>query len=141
MEIIPYTREYRDDMIFMVLEAKNALGKIPRLNDDLLDVEKNYPGRFWLAVDGGRVVGCVGFTPIEGADEAFLHRLFVKCSKKRRGIGSALLETAEKNMREAGIKLSRVHLGSPREQWFESYAFYPKHGYTEYAPRYMSKKL
>lgn len=141
MEIIPYTREYRDDMIFMVLEAKNALGRIPRLNDDLLDVEKNYPGRFWLAVDGGRVVGCVGFTPIEGTDEAFLHRLFVKCSQKRRGVGSALLETAEKNMREAGIKLSRVHLGSPREQWFESYAFYPKHGYTEYAPRYMSKKL
>lgn len=83
----------------------------------------------------------MGFTPIEGTDEAFLHRLLVKCSQKRRGIGSALLETAEQNMREAGIKLSRVHLGSPREQWFESYAFYPKHGYTEYAPRYMSKKL
>ena len=88
MEIIPYTREYRDDMIFMVLEAKNALGRIPKLNEDLLDVEKNYPGRFWLAVDSGRVVGCVGFTPIEGADEALLHRLFVKCSQKHRGIAS-----------------------------------------------------
>ena len=40
--IIPYNEKYRDDMIFMVLEAKNALGRIPRLNEDLLDIQKNY---------------------------------------------------------------------------------------------------
>lgn len=38
--IIPYDKKYRDDMIFMVLEAKNALGRIPRLNEDLLDIPK-----------------------------------------------------------------------------------------------------
>ena len=38
--IIPYDEKYRDDMIFMVLEAKDALGRIPRLNEDLLDVQK-----------------------------------------------------------------------------------------------------
>lgn len=27
------------------------------------------------------------------------------------------------------------------EQWFESYAFYPKHGYIEYEPRYMMKVM
>ena len=37
--IIPYNEKYRDDMIFMVLEAKDALGRVPRLNDDLLDVQ------------------------------------------------------------------------------------------------------
>ena len=141
MQIVPYSEKYRDDMIFMVLQAKDALGRIPRLNEDLLDVPTNYPDRFWLAVDGGRVVGCVGYTPIADTDEAFLHRLFVKCSMKRRGIGTALLETAECNMRRAGIRVSRIHLGEPREQWHESYSFYPKHGYREYAPRYMSKNL
>lgn len=40
--IIPYDKKYRDDMIFMVLEAKDALGRIPRLNEDLLDIQKNY---------------------------------------------------------------------------------------------------
>ena len=40
--IIPYDEKYRDDMIFMVFEAKDALGRIPRLNEDLLDIQKNY---------------------------------------------------------------------------------------------------
>ncbi len=29
MKIIPFESQYRDDMIFMVLEAKNTLGRIP----------------------------------------------------------------------------------------------------------------
>ena len=44
-------------------------------------------------------------------------------------------------MRRQGIRLSRVHLGEPREQWFESYAFYARHGYREYAERYWMKDL
>ncbi|MBO4384022.1 MAG: GNAT family N-acetyltransferase [Clostridia bacterium] len=145
MEIKLYEDRYRDDLIFMVLEAKDALGRIPRINDDLLDIKGCYFDRgdlFWIAVDeNDRVVGCVGFTTIEGSFEAFVHRLYVKASLKRRGLGSALLETAEGAMRERGVAVSRVHLGEPKEQWFESYSFYPKHGYTEYAPRYMMKRL
>ena len=143
--IIPYDDRYRGDMIAMVLEAKAALGREPRLNEDLLDVKENYLDRgfgFWLALDGdGRVVGCVGWSRKEETGEAFLHRLYVRASCKRQGVGSALLETAEAHMRAAGIKTAHVHLGEPREQWFESYAFYPKHGYTEYALRYMKKEL
>lgn len=29
-------------MIFMVLEAKNALGRVQKLNEDLLDIRKSY---------------------------------------------------------------------------------------------------
>ena len=145
MRIIPYDERYRDDMLFVVLSAKDALGRAPRLNPDLMDVRGNYLDRgdgFWLAIDeDDRVIGCVGYSRIDDTDEAFLHRLFIKPSMKRRGIGSALLETAETAMREKGIRVVRVHLGEPRETWFESYAFYPKHGYVEYAERYMMKKL
>lgn len=144
MTIIPYEDKYRDDMIFMVLEAKDALGRVPHINDDLLAVKENYLDRgfgFWLALDDrDRVIGCVGWARHD-TGEAFLHRLYVKASMKRRGIGSALLETAEAGMRAAGIREAHVHLGEPREQWHESYAFYPKHGYAEYAPRYMVKTL
>ena len=87
------------------------------------------------------MIGCVGYSRVPGTAEAFLHRLYVKASKKRRGIGTALLQTAEAAMRAKGITLCRVHLGEPREQWYESYAFYPKHGYKEYAPRRMRKEL
>ena len=37
--------------------------------------------------------------------------------------------------------VSKVHLGAPKEQWFESYNFYPKHGYVECEPRYMLKRI
>ena len=143
--IIPYEESYRDDMIFMVLSAKNALGRVPRLNVDLLYVKESYFDKgdcFWLALDEtDRVVGCVGYSSVEDSTEVFLHRLFVKPELKRRGIGSALLETAEAHLRAAGKTAVCVHLGEPKEMWFESYAFYPKHGYAEYAPRYMRKCL
>ena len=42
MRIIPYEDRYRDDMIFMILEAKDALGRVPGLNEDLLDIRTNY---------------------------------------------------------------------------------------------------
>ena len=132
--IIPYDERWRDDMIFVVLAAKDALGRAPRLNPDLLDVRANYLDRgdgFFLALDeNDRVVGCVGYSRIDGTDAAFLHRLFVKPALKRRGIGSALLQACEAAMRDAGIRVARIHLGEPRDQWFESYAFYPKHGYA-----------
>ena len=33
-----YEEKYRDDLIFMVLQAKDALGRIPSINADLLDI-------------------------------------------------------------------------------------------------------
>ncbi len=145
MTIKPYEEKYRDDLIFMVLQAKDALGRKPTINEDLLDITTNYFERgdmFWVAVDeDDRVMGCVGYSRTENLSEAFLHRLFVKASQKRSGIGTALLKTAEEYMRNKGITVSLVHLGEPKEQWFESYSFYPKHGYCEFEPRYMKKNL
>ena len=144
MRIIPSAEEYRDEMMEMVRSAKKALGREPRLNEDLLDVRGNYLDKgdmFFLAVEDGRVLGCGGFSREPGTDEAFVHRLYVRPDKKRRGIGSALLCAVEEAMRERGVKISRVHMGAPREQWFESYSFYPARGYEECAPRYMWKKL
>ena len=139
MQIVPYEEKYRDDMIFMVLEAKDALGRVPTLNEDLLRVREHYGGRFWLALgDGDRVVGCVGYEPF-ARDAAKLHRLYVKASLKRRGIGSALLETAERHIKADGYRYSVVHLGGAA--YYESRQFYPKHGYVEYEPDYMRREL
>ena len=143
MKIIPFERQYRDDMIFMVLEAKNALGRIPRLNEDLLDIQANYLDNgdmFWLALDEeSRVIGCIGYNSIEGTTEVKLHRLYIKYNLKRQGIGSALLETVERHIKAQGKTAAIVHLGG--KEYFESYQFYPKHGYTEAAPRCMKKCL
>ena len=142
MKIIEYNEKYRDDMIFMVLEAKNALGRVPHLNDDLLDVVTNYIAlgdRFWLAIDDNdRVIGCIGFNRYSN-DTAKLHRLYVKYNLKRRGIGTALLKTAEQYIKTAGYKYSIVHLGG--KEYFESKQFYPKHGYVAYGNGFMQKEL
>ena len=145
MRIKPYEEKYRDDLIFVVLQAKDALGRKPSINPDLLDIKGNYFDRgdmFWVAIDeNDRVIGSVGYSKIENTNEAFVHRLYVKASEKHKGIGTALLDVAENEMMRQGIVVSLVHLGEPKEQWFESYSFYPKHGYCEYAPRYMRKNL
>ena len=145
MIIKPYEDQYRDDLIFMVLQAKDALGRKPSINPDLLDIKANYFDRgdmFWVAIDEeDRVVGCVGYSGTADTSEAFIHRLYVKACEKHKGIGTALLQTAENEMRKRGISVSLVHLGEPKEQWIESYSFYPKHGYCEYEPRYMRKDL
>ena len=143
MKIIPYEEQYRDDLIFMVLQAKDALGRKPSINPDLLDIKGNYLDRgdmFWIALnESDRVIGCIGYHITDNT--AHLHRLFVKPLEKRKGIGTALLKIAETKLKQQGVAVSIVHLGAPKEQWFESYSFYPKHGYYEYAPRYMRKDL
>lgn len=143
MKIISYEEQYRDDMIFMVLEAKNALGRIPRLNEELLDIKANYLDKgdmFWLALDeDDRVIGCIGYNSIPDTAEVRLHRLYVKCTQKRQGIGTALLRTAEEHAKSRGKTAASVHLGG--KEYFESRKFYPKHGYVEYKPSYMKKEL
>ena len=140
-----YEEKYRDDLIFMVLQAKDALGRKPSINEDLLDIKANYFDRgdmFWIAVnEDDRVIGCIGYSRCEDPSEAFLHRLYVKSTLQHKGIGTALLHTAEHEMRKQGITVSLVHLGTPKDQWFASYHFYPKHGYREYQSGYMQKEL
>lgn len=145
LKIITYEDRYRDDLIFMILEAKNALGRVPSLNSDLLEIKKNYfdsGDMFWLAIDeNDRVIGSVGYRSVDATDEVWLHRLFVKYNRKHEGIGTQLLKTAEVYVKQKGKKAIKVHLGTPREQWFESYEFYSKYGYREYEKQYMRKEL
>ncbi len=144
MRIVEYQDKYKSDLIFMVLEAKNALGAVPGLNEDLLDVQANYFDKgdmFWLAIDeNDRVIGSVGYSSVEGSDDVWLHRLFVKYNLKRKGIGGALLQMAESNIKSKGKTAIRIHLGEQR-YYFESYSFYLKHNYKQYDERYMIKNL
>jgi len=140
MRIVEFDDKYRDDMIFMVLDAKNALGVMPRLNNDLLDIQSNYyenGTKFWLALDEkDRVVGCLGYVDL-GFGAAKLHRFYVKSELKRKGIGSQLLQVAEDAISVAGYREILVHLGGP--EFFESKSFFPKKGYIEYQPNWMKK--
>lgn len=144
MRIIKFDDKYRDDMIFMILEAKNALGRVPGLNPDLLDINANYfdnGDMFWLALDDNdRVIGSVGYRTQDNKNDVTLHRLFVKYNLKHQGIGTALLQTAESYIKAEGKENIYLNLGVG-DEWFESRAFYAKHGYAEYEPNKMKKEL
>ena len=144
MKIIKFEDKYRDDMIFMILEAKNALGRVPGLNPDLLDIKKNYFDKgdmFWIALDeNDRVIGSVGFNTNKNEKEVTLHRLFVKFNLKHQGIGTALLKNAEQYIKSKNKNTVYVNLGKG-EEWFESRFFYAKHGYIEYETYKMKKSI
>ena len=141
MKIILFEEKYRDDMIFMVLSAKNAIGRIPRLNMDMLDIKSNYFDKgqpYWIAIDEfDRVIGCIG-TKTDEVGNLFLSHLYIKYDLKRHGIGSKLLEIAETSAKERGYKEIHVHLG---KDYLESHIFYPKHGYKQYKDLYLKKEL
>lgn len=143
VRIIPYEDSYRDDMIFMVLSAKDALGRVPQLNPDLLDIPGCYLQKgdpFWLALEeGNRVVGCIGYHSIAETSEVKLQRLYVKPDRKRQGIGSLLLAEAEAHAVARGKTAAWVHLGG--SAYFESRLFYPARGYEPVGPDQMKKTL
>ena len=141
MKIIDFEDKYRDDLIFMVLSAKNALGRVPRLNEELLDIKSNYFDKghpIWIALDEfDSVIGCIG-TRLDESGNLFLSHLYIKFDQKRHGIGSKLLALAEESAIKRGYKEVYVHLG---KDYLESHIFYPKHGYKEYKDCYMKKEL
>ncbi len=140
MKIIEYQEKYRDDLIYMVLNAKVAIGRLPRINEEFLHMQESYFDKgqcFFLALNEfDRVIGCIG-TKFED-NKLFLSHLFVNVEYKRKGIGSKLLEKAENFAREKGYHEIHVHLG---ESYLESHVFYPKHGYKEYKKDYLKKQL
>ena len=141
-KIRQYDDHYRDDMIFMVLSAKDALHKIPSINPDLLDIKANYLDKgdmFWVALgENNRVVGCVGYETIKPL-EARIHRLYIKPELKRQGIGSALLETLVKYVKEKGYNKLSIHTGD--EKYWESKLFYEAKGFVEVEPNILERMI
>ena len=141
-KIKQYDDFYRDDMIFMVLSAKDALRKVPSINPDLLDIKTNYIDKgdmFWIALgENNRVIGCVGYETIKPL-EARIHRLYIKPELKRQGIGSALLETLVKYVKEKGYNKLSIHTGD--EKYQESKLFYKAKGFIEVEPNILERDI
>lgn len=141
MKIKIFEEKYRDDMIFMILESKNALGRIPHLNEELLDVVGNYfstGNMFWIAIDDNdRVIGCIG-TKIVSPNEMWLKRLYVKSTMKRQGIGKKLYKKAEEFALQKSIDTIYTRFSS---DYTEAQTFYPSMGFEETAPYDMVKHL
>jgi putative acetyltransferase len=93
-------------------------------------------GRFWVAEDEGRVVGCAGFKPGSGvrvrgslepgSSSVELCKLYVAAEARRRGLGSALCELVEAEGRGRGAAF--VELWSDT-RFADAHRLYEKRGY------------
>lgn len=129
--IIEYNQVYRDDLFFCYLAAKDAVGEIPRLREDLFDISKNYFDKndmFWIALDDdNRVVGMVGTDTVSKTD-MWLKRLFIKPAMKRSGIASALLNVVIAYGKSKNISSIHTRFG---DAYVEALRFYSRKGFIE----------
>ncbi len=99
---------------------------------DLVDVPAVYRkglGGFWVAADGGEVVGTVGLLDLRHGHGA-LRKMFVAPSHRgaARGVAGALLRTCLRWAAEAGM--SEVYLGTT-DSFRAAHRFYEKSGFAE----------
>jgi len=144
MTLISNDDSCKDELTALVIQAKQALGHEGTVNPDLLTVKEIYLDKgdsFFLMLDEScHVIGCGSYSSPENGTHVRLHRLYVRPDLKHGGISSALLAVLEDHARKNGKTAASVHLRAPASRRFE-YAFYPKHGYREYAERLMRKEL
>src|SRR5262245_25285190 len=64
-------------------------GELPELRA-IATAFREWGGRFWVAERGGRVVGCVGFSPGKKDGYAELKKLYVEKPAREAGLGDTL---------------------------------------------------
>lgn len=88
--------------------------------------------RFWVAEQGGKVVGTIGLkpTPMQRSDSkasAYIFALSVSSDLRKRGIASKLLNKLEAHCAEAGIEKIKLNTESILTA---AIRFYERKGYT-----------
>lgn len=119
MKILQNTPEFKPSEVVVAEEVIDSYLDNPR--------ESGY--YILVADDSSAVIGyiCYGPTPLtEGTWD--LYWIAVTPDKQRTGIGSTLLDTAEKNIRDSGGRLAIIETSSVRE-YEKTRHFYFSHGY------------
>ena len=135
MNIEIYQPGYAEQVSRMVLTIQNEEFGIPitlAQQEDLSDIPGFFQfdaGNFWVALDGGKVIGAVGLRDI-GHGQTALRKMFVQSEYrgKQYGVAQALLETAvnwaaHHQLREILLGTSPLLLAAHR--------FYEKNNFEE----------
>lgn len=111
----------------------------PKGRDTQENIQKQMelPNLFFLgAFDGNTLIGAV----IGSSDgrKAWLNRLVVDSSYRRKNIATELLKRTEDHFQEQGIEVFAALI---REENLISQTFFEKHGYKPHNIRYYTRKL
>lgn len=110
--------------IAITAEDQPDLAEIP-------DFYQTGAGGFWVARDGGRIVGTIALKDIGGGDAA-LRKMFVLASHRGRehGVAARLLATLLDHARARG--LTGIWLGTT-DKFLAAHRFYEKQGFRQVA--------
>lgn len=132
IQIVPYTEEYKEDVIHLIVNIwENEFDFKGLERPDIYDIPKFYQSEggsnFWIALDDNTLIGTVGLKK-ESGDLAYLKRMVVKKEFREQGLGIKLLETAIKFAKEHNFKT--IFAGTVKENP-NAIKFYKNHGFVE----------
>lgn len=142
MHIVPFVPPHAAGVVDVILPIQQAEFGIPiTLADqpDLLDIAGFYQqggGGFWVALDGGAVVGTIALRDIGphdgGHGDGALRKMFVTPSHRGKEYGTAarLLDTLLAHAHAKGMR--RIWLGTT-DKFLAAHRFYEKHGFEQVA--------
>ncbi|MRT28867.1 GNAT family N-acetyltransferase [Herbaspirillum sp. CAH-3] len=133
IEIQAYRPEHAQGVVDVILPIQQEEFGIPITLEgqpDLKDIAGFYQkghGNFWVALDGGKVVGTVSLLDIGNAQVA-LRKMFVAASHrgKEHGTAARLLEGAIAWARAQGVR--QIFLGTT-DKFLAAHRFYEKNGF------------
>lgn len=133
IEIQVYRPEHAQGVVEVILPIQQEEFGIPITLEgqpDLKDIAGFYQkdhGNFWVAVDGGKVVGTISLLDIGNAQVA-LRKMFVAASHrgKEHGTAARLLEEAIAWARAQGVR--QIFLGTT-DKFLAAHRFYEKNGF------------
>lgn len=125
----------------MILDTKNNLGRIPILNQDLLEIESFYMEKynFYIVISNSRVIGSLGY--IINENIGILKRFYIKKEYQKLGIGQKLYNLVFDELKSKNIDKIYAYLGQPIDEWIGSYYFYIKNGFIDSKKGYMEKNI
>jgi GNAT superfamily N-acetyltransferase len=135
IQIVPFSPHYADDVVSVILPIQRAEFEIPITLDaqpDLKDIPAFYQrgeGNFWVALDGGEVVGSVALLDI-GNHQTALRKMFVAATHRgpAHGVARQLLGTLVAWCRTKDV--TAVYLGTTAK-FLAAHRFYEKNGFRE----------
>ena len=135
IEIQPFSAPHADGVVALILPIQQAEFGIPVTIADQPDLKnitgfyQHGNGNFWLALDGGTVVGTVALLDI-GEQQVALRKMFVASSHRgsEHGVALRLFDTAMAWCASRGVR--DVYLGTTA-QFLAAHRFYEKNGFSE----------
>jgi len=125
----PYEPADHAAVVDLVLPVQQEEFAIPITYDDQPDLQDPlgfFGGRFWVAVEDGEVIGCVGLLDA-GGGLGVVRKMFVSADRRGSGAADGLLGALVDRARADGM--TELLLGTT-SAYHAAHRFYEKRGFT-----------